>query len=64
MPFSRVGGETDWWVVGPLNNFIKSVPTKREAFYIALEHNKKHGVNAVFVHGLCMKHGGWEETPE
>jgi hypothetical protein len=35
--------------------------TKEEAFNVALEHNKKYGVPAVWVHGLCMKGGGWEQ---
>jgi Flp pilus assembly protein TadB len=39
------------------------VPTKDEAYAIALEHNKAYDVPAVYVHGEAMKKGRWEQPP-
>jgi hypothetical protein len=52
MPFSLFDGETEWWVLGPDSQPVSSgiVPTREEAFAIALKHNNEHGVNAVYVH--------------
>jgi len=61
MPFWRPGGG-EWWIIEPdkLPNVTEILPTKEEAFNIALAHNKESGVNAVWVYGACMKGGGWE----
>ena len=44
---------------GPDHQPVRIVRTKVEAYAIALEHNKQHGVNAVWVHRECMKNGKW-----
>jgi hypothetical protein len=63
MPFSLFEGGEDWWVLGPDSQPVRIVPTREEAFAIALEHNKPYGVPAVYVHGECMKNGKWEKPP-
>ncbi|HEY3037419.1 MAG TPA: hypothetical protein VGJ66_01720 [Pyrinomonadaceae bacterium] len=66
MPFSRFDGSgNDWWILGPDHQPVNTgfVLTKEEAYGIALEHNKKYGVNAVYVHRECMRKGGWEQPP-
>jgi hypothetical protein len=64
MPFSRFDGSgNDWWILGPDHQPVNTgfVLTKEEAYGIALEHNKKYGVNAVNVHREYMRKGGWEQ---
>lgn len=65
MPFDRFEGGEDWWVLGPDHQPVDGgiVPTKEEAFAMALEHNKPYGVDAVYVHGPGCKNGKWEEPP-
>ena len=52
MPFSLFDGETEWWVLGPDHQPVDGgiVPTKEQAFAMALEHNKAYGVDAVYVY--------------
>jgi hypothetical protein len=61
MPFRRpeYAGGDEWWILGPDHQPVRIVRTKVEAYAIALEHNKQHGVNAVWVHRECMKNGKW-----
>jgi hypothetical protein len=61
MPFLRFEGKEEWWILGPENQPVPGgiVPTRKEAYAIALEHNKTYGVNAVYVHGIAMKKGDW-----
>ena len=61
MPVWRPGGD-EWWIIetDKLPYVSKVIPTKEEAFNIALVHNKESGVNAVWVYGACMKRGEWE----
>jgi hypothetical protein len=62
MPFDRPSG-TEWWVLEPdTKNVTKIFPTKEKAFDTALEHNKQHGVNAVYVTGVCAKRGEWKKS--
>jgi hypothetical protein len=68
MPFSMFDGEDDeWWVLGPDHQPVDGgiVPTKEQAFAMALEHNKAYGVDAVYVYTTSsMKKGNWEKQPE
>jgi hypothetical protein len=68
MPFSMFDGEDDeWWVLGPDSEPVDGgiVPTKEQAYAIALEHNKKYGVDAVYVYTTSsMRKGNWEKPPE
>jgi len=68
MPFSMFDGEDDeWWVLGPDHQPVDGgiVPTKEQAFAMALEHNKAYGVDAVYVYTTSsMKKGNWEKPPE
>jgi hypothetical protein len=59
-------GEKEWWVLGPDNKTVPGgiVPTREEAFAIALEHSKAYGANAVYVHGIAGKNGKWEEPSQ
>jgi hypothetical protein len=65
MPFALFEGGKEWWILGPDSQPVPGsiVPTKEEAYGIALEHNKKYGVNAVYVHRDCMRKGGWAQPP-
>jgi hypothetical protein len=52
-------------VFGPDDeNVAKALPTKEEAYNIALKHNKEHGVDVVYVYGLGGKSGKWEQPPQ
>jgi hypothetical protein len=67
MPFSLFDGETEWWVLGPDHQPVDGgiVPTKEQAFAMALEHNKKYGVDAVYVYTTSsMRKGNWQKPPE
>jgi hypothetical protein len=64
MPFPRPEAKTEWWILGPDSQPVfTGIHTKERAFAMALEHNKAYGVNAVYVHGVNMKKGKWEQPP-
>jgi hypothetical protein len=66
MPFSLFDGETEWWVLGPDHQPVDGgiVPTREQAFAMALEHNKAYGVNAVYVYTTSsMNKGNWQQPP-
>src|SRR5512132_2148549 len=66
MPFSLFDGETEWWVLGPDYQPVDGgiVPTREQAFAMALEHNKAYGVNAVYVYTTSsMNKGNWQQPP-
>ena len=55
MPLLRDEDEGEmWWVLGPNNTHEASTAgpfkTRKEAFWMALEHNRKLGLNAVYIH--------------
>src|SRR4030095_9653385 len=57
MPLVRDEDEGEkWWVLGPNNKTSQEASTagpfktRKEAFWIALKHNRTLGVNAVYVH--------------
>src|SRR4029453_2649139 len=63
MPFHRPEN-TEWWVLGPDNRPVRTgCTTKEKAYFVALEHNKKYGVDAVFVHTGPSLKGKWEQPP-
>jgi hypothetical protein len=61
MPFARPSGE-EWWILSGLDcKVLEGGLTKLQAFDKALAHNKAMNIPAVYVHGTCMKGGGWKK---
>ena len=66
MPFEMFDGEEDeWWVLGPDHEPVDGgiVPTREQAFAMALEHNKAYGVNAVYVYTTSSMNKGNRQQP-
>jgi hypothetical protein len=61
MPFYLFYGGTEWWILSWRDSkVIGSEPTEQQAFDKAMAHNKTMNIPAVYVHGACMKGGGWK----
>jgi hypothetical protein len=61
MPFAHGNDVFEWWLLEYGNKVLSTGHSREEAFAKALEHNKAQGVPAVYVMGLCAKHGSWKQ---